>query len=517
MTTLEHVDSSEGPIQENYILSNLDDFVDNSSIQDAEIEEPETLSYWAEEDIKRLLIFYYDNKQSFTVSGVAQRKHLWSVACKTMLIGKDPDSCDLKLEELKSKYAEVCNYTENHIFVKWPFLEICQKAFHDDLPLKSFNTEIPKPRIAVTKEEVTQVTTIPENILVTVKQIKPRTADESVMEMLNLYLKYKHHFQTEHWRKDLWETIASEMGQSDDAEYWHKRFLNYKQHYINMLIKQKESGPDSVSWPYMDLFDKIFNDDVNFNNKFFKTINKDDKESIIIEEPAESEDDWNTTHITFLGKYYFDSYDEFEDPTIPDMFLWTEVGRLIEKKPETCKAKYAELREAHIESYLAGGYCLQDRTAISIILDHIISKDVKKLFAEASNVDTLDDWNTEDIDGLVKFFDDYIAVFKDSVCYFVCWEAVARKLKRDIESCKRKWDELVSLYNSMLEDKKDDPDMEIDWRYIEMFDRIFDYGMDAKFIKGYADDAQYSMEGKVAGKLLHFADLRPTWQEQSTG
>lgn len=428
------------------------------------------------------------------MSGVTQKKHLWNVACKTMLIGKDQERCDLKLAELKSKYCEARSYTEKGIYVKWPFLDLCHQAFHDQITIKSQDTELSKAKVAVFKQDVIQ-----NDQPRVVKQIYTKTADEKVEKMLNFYIKYKHKFQQVHWRRDLWETIALEMGQIEDGEYWHKRFLNYKQHYISLLLKQKDNGPNT-SWPYMELFNKIFMDDKNFNKTHFNTPAVV-KESTIPEDiPAEPENEWNSTHITVLGKYYCDSYEEFEDTTIPNMFLWTEVGRLIDKKPESCKEKYTQLREEHIQMYLAGGYSLKTRSAIAIIFDNIIARDVKREFIETKNTDALETWKHATTDELVQFFYDNIEVFKDSICYFVCWEVIAKKLKRNVDSCKRQWDDLVSLYNSILEDKKDDPGLQIDWRYIEMFDRIFDYGMDVNFIKGYGNGTEYPEGGRISGK-----------------
>lgn len=495
------------PMQENYILSNLEDFDNEPALHDAEVEEQEPEpSDWDDEDTKRLLQFYNDNKQSFLLSGATPQKHLWTVACKTMLIGKDPDTCNSKLAELKSKYGEVRAYSEKGIYVKWPLLDLCHQAFYDDITFKSSDIEVSTPKIAVLKQE-----TVRKVESKTIKQINTtpktnyRTADEKVIEMLTLYLKYKHKFQQEHWSKEIWETIALEMGQADEAEYWHKRFLNYKLHYVSLLAKQNETGVISTSWPYMNLFDKIYGDDPVFHKKNFNR--SPDLEMTASKTPAEIqaefENDWNTTHITVLGKYYIDSYSEFEDPTIPDMFLWTEVGRLLDKKPENCRNKYAELRDEHIEKYLSGEqYDLQNRTAIDIILDHIIAKDVKKVFSQATTVNSFENWETDQIDELVHFLFENVALFKDTICYFVCFEAVSKKINEDINSCKRQWDELVTLYNSILMDKKDDPDMQIDWSYIDTFDRIFDYGMDVNFIKGYGDSSQFADGGRVGGEFI---------------
>lgn len=512
-------------IQESsYMLEGYDEIVDDpGSLQD-QIDE---LDPWSDEDVKRLLIFYNDNKTSF-VSGTTQKRHLWAVACKTMLIGKNQQNCEEKLEELKTKYSEVRGYIDKGIYVKWPFLDLCHQAFHDNLIIDAFDdthstseTQINSQPI-VLKQEIETVNAIPalprpppklqvksqpkvaiiktqeksknKDGILSVKQLNTKSPDENVEQLLTVYLKYKENFQKEHWRRDLWDRIAEEMGETD-GEYLQKKFLNHKQHYILMYMKRKQHGPSSVVWPYMDLFDKIYKDDQCFLKKHFN------EEPIAEVNYTVPENEWNITQKTVLAKYYFDCYEEFEDETIPKKFLWTEVGRLIDKKPETCQTRYEMLRREHLEKYIAGDYDLKKRIPIAIIFDNIIVNDVKTVLSKMDtyNFDN-DGWKEVQVDDLVQFIFDNMEFFKDKECHFVCWAVLAHKLKQSIQSCKHQWDELVVLYKQILDDKKEDSDLQIEWRYIELFDRIFDYGMDTELLEGY--EVNFKSSDQVVGECL---------------
>lgn len=408
-----------------------------------------------------------------------------------MLIGKNQEACQSKLDELKQKYCEVRSFVQNGLYAKWPYFDICHQTFHDD-----------KSVVAILGKQLTKSNSIlnqepKKDEIVSVRHMNVKTVDEKVVEMLNLYIKYKNKFQKEYWRRDLWDMIAKEMGETD-GEYLQKRFLNYKQRYLQILEKKMASNI-SISWPYMNLFDQIFKDDVAFHKKYFNST----PQVVQKTEQQDYENVWDNTQITVLAKYYFESYDEFDDPTIPKKFLRTEIGRLIEKTSDTCKAKFLEMKEQHLQKYIQLSYNIQKRVPVEIIFDHIISKDVKKqLNSEPEHV--LDPWKTTEIDELVQFFYNNLQLFKDPICHYVCWAALGAKLKRDVESVKRQWSELTTLYNSLLDGKKANPDAEIDWRYIEMFDCIFDYGMDAKFLKGFNENvnekSQIKETGKVGGK-----------------
>lgn len=497
LTTIDSIENNSVQIQDSYMLDNYDELVDDPP----ELEQPAVgTNLWSDDDTKRLLTFYNDNKTSF-VSGTTKKRHLWAVACKTMLIGKNQQSCEEKLDELKIQYSEVrTRYVDKGIYVKWPFLDLCHTAFHDDVSIAE--SILPDSLQKVKVQSQSKITVISQEKItndmkgiLSVKQISTKSPDEQTKLLLNTYMKYKEKFQKEHWRRDLWDKIAEEVGE-DDSEYLQKKFLNHKQHYISLYIKRKQFGPSSVVWPYMELFDKIYRDDAQFLKKHFnETLKTEAYHSV-------PEHEWNISQKMILVKYYFDCYEEFQDVTIPQKFLWTEVGRLVDKKPETCQTRYEMLRREHLEKHVAGDYNIQKRLPLAILFDNIILKDVK---IALSKMDLYDieyvSKKEERSDELVQFFFSNMEVFKDHECHFVCWAAVAHKLKESIETCKRQWDELVVLYKQILEEKKEDPDLQIDWRYIDLFDRIFDYGMDEALLKGY-DVGQEQNSNHVLGEFI---------------
>ncbi|XP_063835028.1 uncharacterized protein LOC135084223 [Ostrinia nubilalis] len=434
---------------------------------------------WTEEEVQKLLVFYVDNKETF-ITGTAKKKHLWAIACKTMLVGKTADNCDVKLRNLKHKYSSMLIDQQKGVAVTWPLFNLCHQAFHDDTYVQFIlraQLSQPQKKIKVPVEN-NPIEESSNSGVITVKNINTNksTGDAKVEAMLNLYLKYKKNFQKDYWRRGLWETIAIELGE-EDSDYWHKRFLNFRQHYLRAHAKRESQGPDSVQWPYMHLFDQIFEDDPEFQRKFLENgTRKAEVQPVDVNE-------WNETEKTILVKYYFDCFDEFMDKTIPNNFLWNEVSRLLDKKPEVCKSKYQELKDEHLNLYFEGGYSLRQRKPLAILFDNIISKET--VLELANNTTYVVVWKTEDIDLLVEFLYENMIVFKDPVCYNVFWACLSKKLKRSVQTCKQKWEELKTLYKSILEDKKENPDMQIDWRYIEMFDVIFDYGMDTNLLNDF--------------------------------
>ncbi|XP_026734041.1 uncharacterized protein LOC113498285 [Trichoplusia ni] len=461
---------------------------------------------WTEDQTKRLLVFYNDNKQTF-ITGSTKKNHLWTVACKTMLVGKNPNACDAKLQSLKEKYFEICGHIQKGVYVKWPYFELCHQVFHDESAVITVETLTSPSETQVIKVPALQPNNV-ENVMV-VKKVNSRSkVNENVETMLNLYLKYKNNFQQEYWRRGLWVTIASEIGE-EDGEYWQKRFLNYKQHYLRLLDKRRESGSEGINWPYMDLFDKIFEGDEEFHRKYLSDeYRMIESEAISETEPPPEVEDWNTTEVTVLVKYCYDCFDEFEDPTIPNNFLWNEIGRLLDKTAEACKEKYQELKKQHLEKYIEGGYDLRNRNPMAILFDNIISKEIQVQIAKIMNKpEQLEVWKTDELDELVQFFYDNIEMYKDLICHFVCWAAVIKKLNRNLQSCRSQWEDLLSLYKTILNDKKENPDMQIDWRYIEVFDRIFDYGMDANLLDGYeinkGNEQQKNNSGKIGVKRVN--------------
>lgn len=465
--------------------------------------EPNRKVRWNEEEVQRILVFYVDNKETF-VTGTAKKKHLWAVACKTMLIGKTPETCEVKLRNLKHKYSALLLEQEKGVAVTWPLFDLCHQAFHDDtyvqyLLREHLLREQKNIKVPVESNPIEDA----HSGVITVKNMNTNKGDVNVETMLNLYLRYKKNFQKDYWRKGLWETIAIELGE-EDADYWHKRFLNFKQHYLRMLAKRESDGHNSVNWPYMHLFDQIFEDDPEFKRRFTGLENGNRKSEVL---PADN-NEWNDTEKTVLVKYYFDCYDEFQDPTIPNNFLWNEVGRLLDKKPEACKLKFEELKKAHLDSYLEGGYSLQARKPLAILYDNIISKDTE--LELNNNVKSYGDmWTTEDIDQLVQFLYDNMIVFKDPVCFYVFWPCLAKKFNKSAAACKKQWEELKTLYKSILDDKKENPDMQIDWRYIDWFDRIFDYGMDTTLLNDFKNQKSNSARNsdKIGGNCFFLITL----------
>lgn len=454
--------------------------------------EPSVKDKWSDEEVKRLLVFFIDNKDTFT-SGTTKKKHLWAVACKTMLIGKTPQTCEVKLRNLKRKYSMMLLEHQKGMSITWPLFEQCHQAFHNDTYVQFMLKEQSEQEQKLAKVPIPRSAEDANGGVIVVKNVnvKPTGGDSSVELMLTLYLRYKKNFQKDYWRRGLWETIAMELGE-EDSDYWHKRFMNFKQHYLRMVDKREAEGPDSINWPYMNLFDQIFENDPEFQKRYVG--NKVSQEPVAA--PTESVtvyNEWNDTEVMILVKYCFDCFDEFQDSTIPNNFLWTEVGRLLDKKPEACKKKYGELKQAHLQKYLDGGYTLRDRNALAILFDNIISREVE-VELNADKLKKGDIWQTDDIDELVKFLYENIEMFKDPVCYYVCWSGIANKLDKSVQSCKKRWEDLKVLYQSILDDKKENPDMQIDWRYIELFDRIFDYGMDTNLLSDFKQLKEQNMK-----------------------
>nr|XP_026486246.1 uncharacterized protein LOC113393520 [Vanessa tameamea] len=468
---------------------------------------------WLEDEIKRLIVFYLDNKETF-LSGATKKTHLWAVACKTMLAGKTPILCEVKLRELKKNYVQVCLENQNGGTIIWNYYNLCNQAFHDDNFVKMCLSENSSDNQITVNMPVKNVVN-QDGILVVKKVNSCQNKDEQVEAMLNSYIKHKTFFQKQYnTQRGLWEAIAMDLGE-EDVDYWHKRFLNFKQHYIRMIYKRKESGAESINWPYMKYFDQIFGDDEDFSRKYLYSEENDTKVSIMIENDPNS---WNDIEITFLVKYYFDCFNEFHDPSIPNNFLWQEVGRLIDKTPENCEKKFEDLKNEHFGKLIEGDYDLANRIPLAILFDNIIAKEVEM---EVNNPekDGPDLWKTEQIDELVQYLYENIDMLKDPVCYYVSWASLARKLKRSVTSCRKQWNDLTTLYKNILDDKKENPDMQIDWRYIDLFDRIFDYGMDSNLLDGYEklkELGQVNKSNKVGVKKITIKDNDDKFLENGT-
>lgn len=436
-----------------------------------------------------------DNKDAFQ-NGLTRKKHLWTVACKTMINGKHPQACEMKLRNMKRKYALLrMDQTKNksHDYKRWVYYNLCHQAFHDD----SFVKTMIEDQVYVPSNQPEEV--VPK---------KFRAGDKKVEQMLTSYLVHKRRCPKDQlWQKNFWIKIAIELG--EDADYWHKRFLNFKQHYIRMAEKRKESGEESIFWPYMSIFDDIFRDDNEFQQRYGAKQVKEQNSHLLTPINVQVTAsvpilDWNDTEKTVLVKYCFDCYDEFQDRTIPNSVLWNEVGKLLDKNPDDCKQKYQDLRDDHLQLYLDGGYELRTRKAIPILFDNIISKETEQQLSK--NFISSETWDTENIDILVNFFYDNIEVYKDAVCHFVCYSAISKKLSSSVQNCRRQWEDLVTLYKSILEYKKEDSELQIDWRYIDIFDRVFDYGMDTKLLEGYEKPVTEVVAKKerkgTSGKLI---------------
>ncbi|XP_013193402.1 uncharacterized protein LOC106137166 [Amyelois transitella] len=522
VTTIDNLESMGVQIQDlptdaTYIMQDVDDeeATEDTMNIDTNLTSEQIKERWAPEEINRLLIFYVDNKENF-MTGNTKKKHLWSICCKTMLSGKNATSCEIKLRNMKRKYAQYLINQHKGVVVNFPYLDLCHKAFYDDSLVNAIIKESidqDEPRLVKLPEEC-QKTEEPPMIVKSIKINK--NTDDKVELMFNLYLKYKKDMQKDIKPKDLWEQIAIDIGE-EDGEYWHKRFFNYKHHYLKMLNKRATSGSESIQWPYMSLCDQIFRDDEEFQRKYVSTNAESAAKPIISNLGPYHNDDWNITEITVLVKYYFDCYDEFQDLSIPDSFLWNEVGRLLDKKPDVCKNKFNEMKVEHLDKYTQGDYDIFSRVPVCILFDNIIAKDVQlemdKDTCGESNV-----WSNDDLDELVKYFYDNIELFKDSVCHYVCWASIARKLNKSVKNCRLQWKDLTVLYKSILEDKKEYPDMQIDWKYIDLFDRIFDYGMDTSSMCYLTELNEKEIEkqndsGKVAVKKLT-VDLDENIQER---
>ncbi|XP_072945807.1 uncharacterized protein [Epargyreus clarus] len=491
--------------EDKYVIEEIDETEDvHKDDLDAA---PDEMEKWLDEETKKLLIFYTDNKEAF-LSGTTKRKHLWDVACRTMLHGKNHVSCEQKLKSLMKKYSEVVAEKRKGIHAIWPYLTLCHHAFYDN--------DYAKTLIKEQIDEATKVTINVPNIsqtnsdgILVVKKVSNRTnIDEKVETMLNLYLKHRKSFQKNESQRGLWELIVCEMGEQD-VDYWHRRFLNFKQHYIRMLHKQKDSGAQSIIWPYMKIFNQIFQNDEEFHQKFspkVETVSKiDDK--LIVE--TVDKNSWIDMEKTFLVKYYFDCFQDFQDPSIPTMFLWNEIGRLLDKKPDDCKEKFNELKDAHVEELMKGAYNVAERLPIDIVLDNVIAKETQlKLEKGQKQTDQYIAWKTEQVDELVQYFYDNTEMLKDPICYYVAWFVLSKKSNKSCLACLKQWENLTALYKSILNDKKENPDMLIDWRYIELFDRIFDYGMAVDLLDGSEKLKEHTQAqtGKIGVKKITIKD-----------
>ncbi|CAH0764828.1 unnamed protein product [Diatraea saccharalis] len=482
--------------------SDTDQFNDN----DAVVTEILPDSDWSDEELQKLLVFYIDNKEAF-LNEASITQHLWAVATKTMLSGKSAQGCEDKLQELRKLYLQQRLDQQNGYNVTWFLYDLSHQAFHDDSHVNLLMKDSEQPSQMLAKIPVTTTNDNSKGVIVVKNVNNSRTvADDKVLIMLKLYLRYKKNGIS---AKAMWESIAMELGE-ESSEYWNKRFLNFKQHYLRMLAKRAVDGPASVNWVYMDIFDEIFKDDPVFQNRYVESNQND---TIVNDEPTVINKDWHDTECTILAKYYFDCFDEFLDTSIPNNFLWTEVGRLLDKNPEDCKKKFNELKEAHYEKYFTGSYILRNRIPLEILYDNIISKEVEIEIANAKSV-AINIWNTDELDELVKFFYQNLELLKDSVCYFVCWACISRSLKKSLSSCRKQWEELKSLYKSILNDKIENPELQIDWRYIELFDRIFDYGMNTNLLNDY-ENLQNKMDSKIGVKKVNI-DLNNEPYENGT-
>ncbi|XP_069362605.1 uncharacterized protein [Maniola hyperantus] len=511
---LYYVDENNGNVNESILESSyqnvqilpdsymVEDLVDEDSPDEFEIAqatEQVAREKWLEEDIRRLITFFIDNKETF-LSGTTKKIHLWVVACKTMLTDKKPISCEAKFSTLKKKYTQLCVDKQNGVNITWPFFDLCHQAFHDDPSIMTYLREARQDTVVVNMPVQNIINQ--DGVFIVKKVNTEQNKDTKVELMLNLYLKHKKTTSNQKAHtisRAMWETIAMEIGE-EDADYWHKRFMNFKQHYIRMVYKRNESGPEAISWPYMGYFDQIYDEDLDFQQKFGMQDDKKVDVTVMIES---SDKLWNDMQKTFLVKYYFDCFNEFQDPTIPKKFLWQEIGRLIDKGPDLCKQKYEELKNAHFDKLLADGYDLYKRVPLDILFDNIIAKEVE--IEIEKEVETSELWKVEQIDELVQYVYNNSGMVKDPVCYYVCWSVLANKFQRSIYSCKMQWDELTAIYKSALDDKKENSDMQITWRYIDLFDRIFDYGMDTNLLHGYKKSDEktlLSKPGKLAAKRI---------------
>ncbi|XP_050672164.1 uncharacterized protein LOC126970352 [Leptidea sinapis] len=448
---------------------------------------------WLDEEIRRLIVFYLDNKETFQ-SGTTKKKHLWAVACKTMLLGRQPLSCEYKLRKLREQYFESCGERQKGNILQWPFYNLCHQAFNNENQVDIYFNDTSAQRATNNiANEIGEIQSFKIEETHTINAGPLQSSDNANVEkMLQTYIQWRNVYKN---NKGIWEKIAMEMG-AKDVEYWQKRFLNYKQYYACMLLKRDQKGPDSITWPYMKYFDEIFANDVEFENKY--TL----KDTQVIEN-----EQWHDTEKTFLIKYFFDCFHEFQDPTIPDDFLWHEVGRLLNKEPNVCKDTFEDLKKDHYRKLLQDTYVLGNRVPIEIIFDCIISKETE-IELEKPWQELNDELHIDKLDVLVQFISEHLIMFKDSVGYYVCWALAAKKINCGIPVCRKQWQNLTALYKNILIDKKENPDLDIDWRYIDAFEKIFDHGNDVNLLNGYdrLKKKKDEFSGKVGVKKITMKD-----------
>ncbi|KAI8425712.1 hypothetical protein MSG28_011514 [Choristoneura fumiferana] len=487
---------------------------------------------WTDEETKRLLVFYVDNKAAFQ-AGSTRKKHLWTVACKTMLSSKQHNSCEMKLRNLKRKYLQLRVEQEKGF-----------NAFHDD---KFVNDAVECSR----RNSQTKAISIPtikpndDKGIVIVKKVNKNTGDSNVEAMLTLYLKNKG-LNYKSKQKALWQSIAMQLG-VEDGDYWHKRFLNFKNNYIRLLEKRNSEGPESISWPYMHLFDQIYEGDEDFQKRHGPQQAQVAQPVTRVYQPIQQvkpetfDHIWNATELLVLVKYYFDCYQEFHDKTIPNSFLWNEVGRLIDKSPDSCKAKFEELRKEHLKKYLEGGYELRTRAPLAILFDNIISKDVQHEIL-TKTVKSVEMWKTEELDEVVQFcyenaeddesYDErgFMKRSKrrtgDSKSFKILefyqknkekfaspnrkklalWEILARDIGMSAAQCAHRFRNLKQVYTKYVQREINKPEKPILWPYYAHCKKVFGYrAIKSKLRNGKRDtDDEEEWSAKEIKQLINY-------------
>lgn len=127
-----------------------------------------------------------------------------------------------------------------------------------------------------TAQEIEYIEADGEYLQLSDSQVNVDDADDHwdqdhIKQMLTLYQQNLERFRNPKTKKkNVWQDIASEVGKGPDS--CDKKFRNLKQTYIRLVKKKNTGGELAVKWPYFTLFDKIFNENGEYNQEIQQKI-----------------------------------------------------------------------------------------------------------------------------------------------------------------------------------------------------------------------------------------------------
>ncbi|XP_075983271.1 uncharacterized protein LOC142981323 isoform X2 [Anticarsia gemmatalis] len=117
----------------------------------------------------------------------------------------------------------------------------------------------------------------------------------SIKMLLNLYLQNIDKFRNPKVKKkNVWIDIANAVGKGPDC--CDKKFRNLKQTYVRLLKKRNRNELVVVKWPYFEVFERIYNDNGEYQPEIQQRIQDGTTESVTkallsIAEPTKFEPD----------------------------------------------------------------------------------------------------------------------------------------------------------------------------------------------------------------------------------